>query len=304
MNGAYDEGGHEEDDRAPHRRGAHRGRGHPALPGLGTGHRRAPGRGAAGGAGGRRSRRAGGEARPSRPGARPRSRGARGSCSPSASSCNSTRRRACARIVSSEHGKVFEDAKGEVVRGLEVVEFACGLPQLLKGEFSDQVSAAVDAYSFRQPLGVCAGHHPVQLPGDGADVDAPGRDRDREHVRAQALRARPLGLEPGRRAVPPRPAFPTASSTSSTATRSRSTRCSTTPTSPRVWFVGSTPDRPLHPRTGDRAGQARPGARRREEPRRRAARRRPRVRRRPADRRRLRLGRSALHGDLGRRRGR
>src|SRR6185312_14874293 len=57
-----------------------------------------------------------------------------------------------ARIVSSEHGKVFDDAKGEVVRGLEVVEFACGIPQLLKGEFSDQVSSAVDAHSFRQPL--------------------------------------------------------------------------------------------------------------------------------------------------------
>jgi malonate-semialdehyde dehydrogenase (acetylating) / methylmalonate-semialdehyde dehydrogenase len=69
-----------------------------------------------------------------------------------------------ARIVSSEHGKVFEDAKGEVVRGLEVVEFACGLPQLLKGEFSDQVSTGVDAHSFRQPLGVCAGITPFNFP--------------------------------------------------------------------------------------------------------------------------------------------
>ncbi|MBS1861918.1 MAG: CoA-acylating methylmalonate-semialdehyde dehydrogenase [Actinobacteria bacterium] len=69
-----------------------------------------------------------------------------------------------ARIVSSEHGKVFDDAKGEVVRGLEVVEFACGLPQLLKGEFSDQVSTAVDAHSFRQPLGVCAGITPFNFP--------------------------------------------------------------------------------------------------------------------------------------------
>jgi malonate-semialdehyde dehydrogenase (acetylating) / methylmalonate-semialdehyde dehydrogenase len=69
-----------------------------------------------------------------------------------------------ARIVSSEHGKVFDDAKGEVIRGLEVVEFACGLPQLLKGEFSDQVSTAVDAHSFRQPLGVCAGITPFNFP--------------------------------------------------------------------------------------------------------------------------------------------
>jgi len=69
-----------------------------------------------------------------------------------------------ARIISSEHGKVFEDAKGEVVRGLEVVEFVCGLPQLLKGEFSDQVSTSVDAHSFRQPLGVCAGITPFNFP--------------------------------------------------------------------------------------------------------------------------------------------
>ncbi|HET7454215.1 MAG TPA: CoA-acylating methylmalonate-semialdehyde dehydrogenase [Solirubrobacterales bacterium] len=69
-----------------------------------------------------------------------------------------------ARIVSSEHGKVLEDAKGEVSRGLEVVEFACGIPQLLKGEFSDQVSTTVDAYSFRQPLGVCAGITPFNFP--------------------------------------------------------------------------------------------------------------------------------------------
>ncbi|MFL5899553.1 MAG: CoA-acylating methylmalonate-semialdehyde dehydrogenase [Solirubrobacterales bacterium] len=69
-----------------------------------------------------------------------------------------------ARIVSSEHGKVLEDAKGEVSRGLEVVEFACGIPQLLKGEYSDQVSSTVDAFSFRQPLGVCAGITPFNFP--------------------------------------------------------------------------------------------------------------------------------------------
>jgi len=69
-----------------------------------------------------------------------------------------------ARIVSSEHGKVLEDAKGEVSRGLEVVEFACGIPQLLKGEYSDQVSTTVDVYSFRQPLGVCAGITPFNFP--------------------------------------------------------------------------------------------------------------------------------------------
>ena len=69
-----------------------------------------------------------------------------------------------ARIVALEHGKVLEDARGEVIRGLEVVEFVCGLPQLLKGEFSDQVSSDVDSFSFRQPLGVCAGITPFNFP--------------------------------------------------------------------------------------------------------------------------------------------
>jgi len=69
-----------------------------------------------------------------------------------------------ARLVSAEHGKVISDAKGEVIRGLEVVEFACGIPQLLKGEFSGQVSTDVDGYSFRQPVGVCAGITPFNFP--------------------------------------------------------------------------------------------------------------------------------------------
>jgi malonate-semialdehyde dehydrogenase (acetylating) / methylmalonate-semialdehyde dehydrogenase len=69
-----------------------------------------------------------------------------------------------ARVIASEHGKVVEDAKGEVVRGLEVVEFVCGLPQLTKGEFSDQVSSGVDAFSLRQPIGVCAGITPFNFP--------------------------------------------------------------------------------------------------------------------------------------------
>src|SRR4051812_8156173 len=69
-----------------------------------------------------------------------------------------------ARIIAAEHGKTVDDAKGEVVRGMEVVEFACGIPQLTKGEFSDQVSTDVDLHSFRQPLGVCAGITPFNFP--------------------------------------------------------------------------------------------------------------------------------------------
>ena len=69
-----------------------------------------------------------------------------------------------AAAITDEHGKVLSDATGEVQRGLEVVEFACGIPQLLKGEYSDQVSTGVDSYSFRQPLGVVAGITPFNFP--------------------------------------------------------------------------------------------------------------------------------------------
>ena len=69
-----------------------------------------------------------------------------------------------AEVISDEHGKVLSDAAGEVQRGLEVVEFACSLPTLTKGAYSDQVSGGVDSYSFRQPLGVCAGITPFNFP--------------------------------------------------------------------------------------------------------------------------------------------
>jgi malonate-semialdehyde dehydrogenase (acetylating)/methylmalonate-semialdehyde dehydrogenase len=69
-----------------------------------------------------------------------------------------------AAILTREHGKVASDALGEVNRGLEVVEFACGLPQLLKGEFSENVSTDVDSYAIRQPLGVVAGITPFNFP--------------------------------------------------------------------------------------------------------------------------------------------
>ena len=68
------------------------------------------------------------------------------------------------KIIVSEHGKVFDDAKGSLTRGLEVVEFACGIPQLLKGEFTENVGTDVDSWSLRQPLGVCAGITPFNFP--------------------------------------------------------------------------------------------------------------------------------------------
>jgi malonate-semialdehyde dehydrogenase (acetylating) / methylmalonate-semialdehyde dehydrogenase len=69
-----------------------------------------------------------------------------------------------ARILTLEHGKVFSDAKGEVARGLEVIEVCCGIPELLKGGYSEQASTGIDVYSIRQPLGVVAGITPFNFP--------------------------------------------------------------------------------------------------------------------------------------------
>jgi len=69
-----------------------------------------------------------------------------------------------AALISQEHGKVLHDADGSIQRGLEVVEFACGIPHLLKGDYSDQVGTGVDSYSMRQPVGVCAGITPFNFP--------------------------------------------------------------------------------------------------------------------------------------------
>ena len=69
-----------------------------------------------------------------------------------------------ARLLSSEHGKTFADSKGDIQRGLEVVEFACGIPHLMKGEFSEGAGPGIDLYSMRQPLGVCAGVTPFNFP--------------------------------------------------------------------------------------------------------------------------------------------
>jgi len=73
-------------------------------------------------------------------------------------------RDAIAKVITAEHGKVFSDAQGEVTRGIEVIEFACGIPHLLKGEFTEQVGSGIDAWSVRQPLGVCAGISPFNFP--------------------------------------------------------------------------------------------------------------------------------------------
>jgi malonate-semialdehyde dehydrogenase (acetylating) / methylmalonate-semialdehyde dehydrogenase len=69
-----------------------------------------------------------------------------------------------AAMITAEHGKVFTDAQGEVSRGIDIVEFACGIPQLLKGDYTDQVSTGIDNWTLRQPLGVVAGITPFNFP--------------------------------------------------------------------------------------------------------------------------------------------
>src|SRR5580698_1252576 len=69
-----------------------------------------------------------------------------------------------ARLLSSEHGKTFPDAKGDIQRGLEVVEFACGIPHLMKGEYTEAAGPGIDLFSLRQPLGVVAGITPFNFP--------------------------------------------------------------------------------------------------------------------------------------------
>ncbi|MBL8554372.1 MAG: aldehyde dehydrogenase family protein, partial [Phenylobacterium sp.] len=70
-----------------------------------------------------------------------------------------------AEVLSSEHGKVIADSKGDIQRGLEVIEFACGIPHALKGEYTEGAGPGIDVYSMRQPLGVGAGITPFNFPG-------------------------------------------------------------------------------------------------------------------------------------------
>src|SRR5262249_1428359 len=73
-------------------------------------------------------------------------------------------RRDIAMLLTAQHGKVLSDALGEVARGIENLEFACGIPHLMKGDYSEQASSGVDVYSIRQPLGVVAGITPFNFP--------------------------------------------------------------------------------------------------------------------------------------------
>ena len=207
-----------------------------------------------------------------------------------------------AEIISDEHGKVLSDAAGEVQRGLEVVEFACGIPTLLKGEFSDQVSTGVDLFSFRQPLGVCAGITPFNFPamvpmwmypvaiacGNTFVLKPSERDPSASQFVAE------LWAEAG---------LPDGVFNVVHGDKEAVDALLDAPRRRRGLVRRLHPDRQVHLRDRPRARQARAGPRRGEEPRHRAAGRRPRLRLRPPRRRRVRLRGRALHGDLRGRRG-
>jgi malonate-semialdehyde dehydrogenase (acetylating)/methylmalonate-semialdehyde dehydrogenase len=75
-----------------------------------------------------------------------------------------THRDTLAAMITAEHGKVFSDAQGEVARGIDIIEFACGIPHLLKGDYTEQVSTGIDNWTMRQPLGIAAGITPFNFP--------------------------------------------------------------------------------------------------------------------------------------------
>ena len=166
-----------------------------------------------------------------------------------------------AEIITSEHGKVVSDALGEVSRGQEVVEFACGIPHLLKGGFTENASTKVDVYSIRQPLGVGRRHQPVQLPGDGADVVLPHRHRHRQHRRAQAVGEGPIAVAVDGQAVGrSRPAGRGVQRAAGRQDRRR--RTADQPEGQVGVLRRLHPDRPVRLRHRHRARQARPGPRR------------------------------------------
>ena len=208
-----------------------------------------------------------------------------------------------ARLLSSEHGKTFADAKGDIQRGLEVVEFACGIPHLLKGEYTEGAGPSIDLYSVRQPLGVVAGITPFNFPAmiplwKAAPAIACGNTfilKPSERDPSVPIRIAELFIKAG----------PARGRAQCRQRRQGSGRCA----AHRCARQGDrlrrlVRHRAVHLFDRLRARKARAVLRRRQEPHDRDAGRRHRSGGRCADRRRLRLGRRALHGDLGRGAGR
>ena len=208
-----------------------------------------------------------------------------------------------AAIITSEHGKVLSDAKGEISRGIENVEFAAGLVHLLKGERSEQVARGVDVHSVKQPVGVVAAITPFNFPimvplwmtasaiACGNTVVLKPSEKDPSASVFLAKLFEEAGLPAGVLNVVH-------------GDKEAVDAIIDSPDVRAVSFVGSTPVARCDLRARHRARQARAGARRREEPHGRDGGCRSRRRRRRRRVRRLRVGGRALHGDLGARRGR
>ena len=208
-----------------------------------------------------------------------------------------------ARLLSSEHGKTFADAKGDIQRGLEVVEFACGIPHLLKGEYTEGAGPGIDLYSVRQPLGVVAGITPFNFPAmiplwKCAPAIACGNAfilKPSERDPSVPMRIAELFIEAG---------LPEGMLNVVNGDKEAVDTLLTDPRVKAIGFVGSSAIARIHLFDRLRARKTRAVLRRRQEPHDRDARRRHGPGGRCADRRRLWLGRRALHGDFGRGAGR
>ena len=200
-------------------------------------------------------------------------------CCSSSASCSTTARRTSPRSSPPSTARSSSDALGEVTRGLEVAEFACGIPHLLKGGFTENASTKVDVYSIRQPLGVVARDLPVQLPGHGADVVLPDR-----HRRGNTVVIKPSEKDPSAviavAELWTEAGLPDGVFNVVNGDKEAVDALLTHPDIKARLVRRLHPDRSVRLRDRHRARQAGPGPRRRQEPHARAARRRPRPRRR------------------------
>ena len=208
------------------------------------------------------------------------------------------RKQELAEIITAEHGKVVSDALGEVSRGLEVVEFACGMPHLLKGGMTENASTKVDVSSIRQPLGPIGIISPFNFPAMVPMWFFPIAIAAGNTVVLKPSGEGPVGVAvAGRTVGRGRPAARGVQRAAGRQDRRR--RTAHQPGDQVDQLRRLDPDRPLRLRDRHRARQA-GAARRRQEPRGDPARRRPGPGRRRDGQRRVRLGRRTLHGDLGR----
>ena len=212
-------------------------------------------------------------------------------------------RKELAALLTAEHGKVPSDALGEVARGLENLEFACGIPHLMKGGFSEQVCDRRRRLPDPPAARRRGRHHAVQLPGHGADVDVRQRHRLRQHVHPQAVGEGPVGRRCSWPSCCSEAGVPDGVFNVVQGDKVAVDRHPRAPGHRGRQLRRLDADRQVHLRDRHAQRQARPGAGRRQEPHGRAARRRHRHGRRRRGLGRLRLGRRAVHGHLrGRRR--